>query len=73
MWFSVGDGFNAIYQLPFLSFGNFGAPKKVLFYLTREQTGQILRKENKKEAFEIQNGTGWGGRAAHDEEARRGR
>jgi hypothetical protein len=37
----------------------------------REQTGQILRKE--KEAVEIQNGTGWGGRAAHDEEARRGR
>jgi hypothetical protein len=38
-----------------------------------EQTGQILRKEKEKEAVEIQNGTGWGGRAAHDEEARRGR
>jgi hypothetical protein len=39
----------------------------------REQTGQILRKEKDKEAVKIQNGTGWGGRAAHDEEARRGR
>jgi hypothetical protein len=39
----------------------------------REQTGHILRKEKEKEAVEIQNETGWGGRAAHDEEARRGR